>query len=118
MAQLFPRSADMWLRLVLLLLFLGLVGGFVAFVILSRSSYVTGVGLTVDQPVPFSHEHHAGALQIDCRYCHDNVETSAVAGLPPTHTCMSCHSQLDHHRASALTASHIELVIAMEAEAI
>jgi len=94
MAQLFPRSADMWLRLVLLLLFLGLVGGFVAFVILSRSSYVTGVGLTVDQPVPFSHEHHAGALQIDCRYCHGNVETSTVAGLPPTHTCMSCHSQL------------------------
>jgi len=75
-----------------------LIGGlaflFVALVILSRSSYVTDQGWTVDQPVPFSHEHHAGALQIDCRYCHDSVESSPVAGLPPTHTCMSCHSQL------------------------
>ncbi|WP_313088746.1 cytochrome c3 family protein [Pseudomonas sp.] len=94
MAQLFPRSADMWLRLALLVLFGGLALVFVAFVILSRSSYVTDQGWTVDQPVPFSHEHHAGALQIDCRYCHDSVESSPVAGLPPTHTCMSCHSQL------------------------
>ncbi len=84
----------MWLRLALLVLFGGLALVFVAFVILSRSSYVTDQGWTVDQPVPFSHEHHAGALQIDCRYCHDSVESSPVAGLPPTHTCMSCHSQL------------------------
>lgn len=94
MAQLFPRSADMWLRVALLVLFGGLALIFVAFVILSRSSYVTDQGWTVEQPVPFSHEHHAGALQIDCRYCHDSVESSPVAGLPPTHTCMSCHSQL------------------------
>ncbi len=94
MPQLFSRSADMWLRVALLVLFGSLVFMFVAFVILSRSSYVTGQGWTVDQPVPFSHEHHAGALQIDCRYCHDSVESSPVAGLPPTHTCMSCHSQL------------------------
>jgi len=94
MAQLFSRSADMWLRVALLVLIGGLAFLFVAFVILSRSSYVTDQGWTVDQPVPFSHEHHAGALQIDCRYCHDSVESSPVAGLPPTHTCMSCHSQL------------------------
>lgn len=61
---------------------------------LVRSPYVTGVGITPGQPVPFSHKHHAGELGIDCRYCHASVETSAVAGVPPTHTCMSCHSQL------------------------
>lgn len=94
MPQLFSRSADMWLRVALLVLFGSLVFVFVAFVILSRSSYVTDEGWTVEQPVPFSHEHHAGALQIDCRYCHDGVESSPVAGLPPTHTCMTCHSQL------------------------
>lgn len=94
MAQTFPKSADLWLRLVLLLLFGGLAGLFVVLALLARSDYRTGDGWIVEQPVPFSHEHHAGALQIDCRYCHDSVETGALAGLPPTHTCMSCHSQL------------------------
>src|SRR5439155_26051397 len=28
------------------------------------------------------------------RYCHTTVETSAFAGIPPTQTCMNCHSQL------------------------
>jgi len=31
---------------------------------------------------------------IDCRYCHTSVETSTFAGIPPTKTCMNCHSQL------------------------
>jgi hypothetical protein len=47
-----------------------------------------------DQPVPFSHRHHVGQLGIDCRYCHTGVDKSAFAGLPPTETCMTCHSQL------------------------
>ena len=46
------------------------------------------------QPIPFSHKHHAGDDGIDCRYCHDTVETAAFAGIPSTHTCMTCHSQL------------------------
>ena len=58
------------------------------------SPYQTKVGLVLDQPVPFSHEHHVRGLGIDCRYCHTSVETSAVAGVPPTYTCMSCHSQI------------------------
>ena len=47
-----------------------------------------------DQPVPFSHKHHVAQLGIDCRYCHTGVETSSFAGVPPTETCMTCHSQL------------------------
>src|ERR1041384_58662 len=46
------------------------------------------------QPIPFSHKHHVGDDGIDCRYCHQSVETSDFAGLPPTETCMSCHSQI------------------------
>jgi hypothetical protein len=94
MAQVFPRSADMWLRLALLILIGGLIGLFVVLIVLDRSDYITGKGWVVQQPVPFSHEHHAGALKIDCRYCHDSAEVSPVAGLPPTYTCMSCHSQI------------------------
>lgn len=59
-----------------------------------RSPYQTREGVPRDQPVPFSHEHHVGGLGIDCRFCHTNVETSNYAGMPPTETCMNCHSQL------------------------
>ena len=52
------------------------------------------VGVPLHQPVPFSHQHHVAGLGIDCRYCHTGVETSHFAGVPPTETCMTCHSQL------------------------
>ena len=61
---------------------------------LTGSPYVTDVNVAKDQPVPFSHKHHVGELGIDCRYCHTSVEQSSFAGLPPTQTCMSCHSQI------------------------
>ena len=48
----------------------------------------------IEQPIPFSHQHHVRDDGIDCRYCHTSVETSAFAGVPPVSTCMTCHSQL------------------------
>ena len=61
---------------------------------ITRSPYVTGVDIVREQPVPFSHQHHVSGLGIDCRYCHDSVEESSFAGIPPTKTCMTCHSQI------------------------
>lgn len=58
------------------------------------SSYGTNAGVAPVQPIPFSHQHHAGVLGIDCRYCHATVERSSVAGIPPTEVCMNCHSQM------------------------
>ena len=57
-----------------------------------RSPYTTQVDVARDQPVPFSHKHHVAGLGIDCRFCHTSVEEGAFAGIPPTKTCMSCHS--------------------------
>ena len=59
-----------------------------------RSPYVTYAGVRKAQPVQFSHQHHVTGLGIDCRYCHTSVETSSFAGIPPTKTCMNCHSQI------------------------
>ncbi len=59
-----------------------------------ESPYATYQYITRTQPVPFSHEHHVGRLGLDCRYCHTQVEKAAFAGIPPTHTCMTCHSQI------------------------
>jgi hypothetical protein len=61
---------------------------------INRSPYVTLAGVAREQPVPFSHSHHVGGIGIDCRYCHTSVEESRFAGIPPTRTCMHCHSQL------------------------
>ena len=72
-----------------------LIGGLVWLMLfMSRSSYVTQVSVPRKQPVPFSHKHHVSGLGIDCRHCHSTVEESAFAGLPPTKTCINCHSQV------------------------
>ncbi len=60
----------------------------------ARSGYVTNAGLAREQPIPFSHQHHVNELGIDCRYCHTSVETAGFAGIPPTKTCMNCHTQI------------------------
>ena len=52
------------------------------------------VGYSPKQPVPFSHKHHITDVGIDCRYCHTSVEDSPFAGIPPTSTCMNCHTQV------------------------
>jgi hypothetical protein len=61
---------------------------------INRSSYNTGQFIERQQPVQFSHKHHVGDDGIDCRYCHTSVESSNSAGMPPTKTCMNCHSQI------------------------
>lgn len=65
-----------------------------ALMLFFRSAYVTKTNVAIQQPVQFSHERHVAGLGIDCRYCHTSVEVSAFADIPPTHTCMSCHSQI------------------------
>ena len=69
-------------------------GGTAGVVGFARSAYITSTDFRPSQPVPFSHQHHAGELGIDCRYCHSGAETAPRAGLPPTQTCMTCHSQI------------------------
>jgi hypothetical protein len=54
----------------------------------------TDVGYRPVQPVPYSHKLHVGDLGMDCRYCHTGVEVSPVAMVPPTQTCMNCHTTI------------------------
>lgn len=94
MPQLFTNNANIVARASIV------VGTAVALVVvwawweLNNSAYNTAQFLEYQQPVQFSHKHHVGDDGIDCRYCHTSVETAASAGLPPTQTCMNCHSQI------------------------
>ena len=94
MAQLFSRYTNTLARLAPPCLVLGIALIASSWHTALFSSYATGVNAPVEQPVPFSHQHHVTGLGIDCRYCHTSVETSAFAGIPPTETCMTCHSQV------------------------
>ncbi len=94
MAQLFHARSNTLSKLSIVVVVL-VVGGFsLIAALLYRSGYYTNVGEAQQQPVPFSHQHHVAGLGIDCRYCHTSVEQSSFAGLPPTSTCMTCHSQV------------------------
>jgi Cytochrome c7 and related cytochrome c len=94
MPQIFHPSANTLSKLSLAGL-VGLVAGLIGVaMLLGRSSYVTRANEYVEQPVQFSHLHHVLDDGIDCRYCHTSVETSSFAGIPPTKTCMNCHSQI------------------------
>ena len=94
MAQIFGRSMNWVARL-------SIVGGVVVggsllgiLLNINRLDYVSDVNNPKEQPIPFSHKHHITGIGIDCRYCHTTVEETAFAGIPPTETCMTCHSML------------------------
>jgi len=94
MSQIFPRSSNAIARMSLVgVLSLVTLVVWVVFTLM-RSSWVTKQNEFVEQPIQFSHAHHVGGEGIDCRYCHTSVEKSSFAGIPPTKTCMNCHSVL------------------------
>jgi hypothetical protein len=94
MAQVFHRSTNTLSRLSIFGGIFVLAGALWVTVSISRSDYLTQANTAREQPVPFSHQHHVGGMGLDCRYCHTSVETSRIAGIPPTRTCMNCHSQI------------------------
>jgi len=94
MAQIFPKKANDLVKVIIVSVVLGGTALATVAVGIWRSPFVTQKDVAKQQVVPFSHLHHVKGLGIDCRYCHTTVETSSFAGIPPTETCMSCHSQI------------------------
>jgi hypothetical protein len=94
MPQVFPKSANPWSKASLIFLVFLLLGFGWMILALERSDLVTQANQFIEQPVQFSHQHHAGGIGIECRYCHTSVEVSPSAGIPPTKTCINCHSQI------------------------
>jgi hypothetical protein len=94
MAQIFHRSTNTISRVSVFgaVFFIAWLGWL--FDALNRSPYTTQQGVARVQPVQFSHQHHVGAMGLDCRYCHTSVERAAFANVPPTKTCMNCHAQI------------------------
>ncbi len=95
MAQIFTPGANSLARTSIIVTVLALGGLLGALYELSAdSTYATRQGDAREQPIPFSHAHHVGSMGIECRYCHTGVENSQHAMVPPTKTCINCHSQI------------------------
>jgi Zn ribbon nucleic-acid-binding protein len=94
MTQIFHRSTNTLSRLSIFGAIFIIAAASTVVGVLIRSPYFTEAHVVREQPVPFSHKHHVSGIGIDCRYCHTSVEESSFAGVPPTKTCMNCHSQV------------------------
>jgi|SRR5579875_514167 hypothetical protein len=94
MAAIFRPNANLLAALTLLVIAILCIACLVWWAVWPRTDYARYVDWFITQPVPFSHKHHVAGLGIDCRFCHTSVEVSSNAGLPPTYTCMTCHSQI------------------------
>ncbi len=46
------------------------------------------------QPIHYSHKIHAGANQIECKYCHSSARVSKHSGIPALNVCMNCHEYI------------------------
>ena len=94
MSQIFHRSANTIAKVSIFgaVFFIAALLGL--FDKVNRSPWMTQARVARAQPLQFSHERHVAGNGIDCRYCHTTVETSSFAGIPPTKTCMNCHSQI------------------------
>lgn len=94
MGQIFGKSSNSFARATLVSGFFGFFGFWGSVYLIYWSPYTTDQYVPREQEVPFSHKHHVGGLGLDCRYCHTSVEKSSFAGIPPTETCMTCHSKV------------------------
>jgi hypothetical protein len=94
MSQIFHRSTNTIARVSIFGAAFIVIGVLLLVAEVNRSPWMTGVRVAREQPIQFSHERHVAGNGIDCRYCHTSVEVSPFAGIPPTKTCMNCHSQV------------------------
>ena len=58
------------------------------------------------QPIPFSHNVHAGVKQIQCQFCHPYVAYSNFPGIPPVEKCLFCHKYIISRHPEILKEHH------------
>ena len=74
----------------------------VVFLLLSSAYFAYGYLMQVGvdqgympvQPIHYSHKIHAGANQIECKYCHSSARKSKHSGIPALNVCMNCHKNI------------------------
>jgi len=62
------------------------------------------------QPIKFPHDLHAGAMKIDCQYCHTGAYKSKNASIPSLNVCMNCHKTIDRTLNSKTASTEIQKI--------
>ena len=94
-----PKRTPIWLAFVQNQ-FLVMIS--VILLLLSSAYFVYGFFMQVGvdqgympvQPIHYSHKIHAGANQIECKYCHSSARVSKHSGIPSLNVCMNCHRNI------------------------
>jgi Cytochrome c7 and related cytochrome c len=68
--------------------------GTLAAVVFSNSSFITGEGEFVEQPLAFSHQLHVNDVGLKCEYCHSGTNKKNSADMPSLETCYGCHREI------------------------
>ena len=94
-----PKRTPIWLAFVQnqFLIFVTVI-----LLLLSSAYFVYGYFMQVGvdqgympvQPIHYSHKIHAGANQIECKYCHSSARVSKHSGIPSLNVCMNCHQKM------------------------
>ncbi len=104
MPQTFPPRSNPISKISIILVLILIVAITAVLAWYFHTATFTKVGVKVSQPVPFPHIIHITSVGLNCRYCHASVDQSSFADLPPSETCMSCHSQI------AKTATSLQVI--------
>src|SRR4051794_12852590 len=94
MSPLFRPRHNTLAQVSLSLVALVAAGGLGGLLIYVRTPYARLMEDPIEQPLQFDHRHHTRDEGIDCRYCHNTVDRSPSASIPPTSLCLNCHSQV------------------------
>jgi hypothetical protein len=94
MSLLFRPRHNTLAQITLFVLAAGAVGTLGGLMIYVRTPYARGMQDPIEQPLQFDHRHHTRDEGIDCRYCHNTVDRSPHASIPPTQLCLNCHAQV------------------------
>src|SRR5580704_6707960 len=94
MSPLFRPKHNTLAQISLFVIAAGAVGVPGGLMLYARTPYARGMQDPVEQPLQFDHRHHTRDEGIDCRYCHNTVDKSPSASIPPTQLCLNCHSQV------------------------
>ncbi|MFB9842286.1 c-type cytochrome [Mucilaginibacter ginsenosidivorans] len=62
------------------------------------------------QPIKFPHDLHAGAMKINCQYCHSGAYKSKNASIPSLNVCMNCHKVITGLKGSNAPSAEIHKI--------